>query len=264
MDDYIIPKSIRQPSRPSKEDARALAVQHATILQHRKDLEAQILSSLIYLSTFPPNTTVASQPNPADAREFRNHIRLFQPSDYDDLIAERNVNDLCGYALCPRENRKTGRGGEWTLAPDAGGIVRRKEVEMWCTQKCKRRALYVKVQLSETAAWERAGIPDIEICLYEEPSTSAPETEEDATARKMSEMKLEDGRQTMRDSARLALERGEVGSLQPGAKTAVGVMLQEHVVESAPPTGVFEDDDGDHMMVEGYRSKIEDNPNLMK
>jgi RNA polymerase II-associated protein 2 len=237
--------------RAPQQHHRDIAVQHATILQQRKDLEAQILDDVILLSEYPvsPDTT-AAQPAPADVAAFKARVRLFQPSDYDDLVTERNVNGMCGYTLCRRPHRETGPGGEWTLAA-SGQIVRRKEVEKWCSQACARRALYVKVQLNETAAWERAGIPDIEIELLDEDRSD--ETEADRTARKLGELKLEDQRQAARDSEALARERGEK-STTPGVK----IKLKEKK-HTAPPeadrNGVFNDGEEDHMVVEGYKTK---------
>lgn len=256
------PKGIlKKPAANEKEpavDPRELAIQHANILEHRKDLEAQILDSLILLSEYPvlrgaPHS--AADPAPFDVADFKSHVRLFQPSDYDDLIVERNVNELCGYTLCGRPRRQMGPGGEWKITSN-GDIVKRKDLEMWCSQKCARRALYVKVQLNETAAWERAGIPDIEIELLDEDRSG--ETEADRTARKLGEMKLEDQLKAARDTAALALERGEP---RLSAQKKVKVILQEKLTDKdveAPATTdapeVYDDDD--HLVVEGYKSKL--------
>lgn len=240
---------------------REVALQHARIIQHRKDLESQILDDLILLSEFPPSAgshgkqSDPSRPSPEDAAAFKAHVRLFQPSDYDDLIVERNVNDLCGYTLCGRPRRQTGPGGEWKIMGN-GQIARRKDVEMWCSSACARRAMYVKVQLNETAAWERAGIPDIEIDLLGEDRSA--ETEADKTARKLGEMKLEDQRQAASQSAALALERGDRPPGPEGEGRVFEVTLREKPSATQPvETGVFADEagDDDHMVVEGYRGK---------
>lgn len=260
--DLSQPKSILKKASPkpssSSANAKAVAHQHAQIIQQRKDLEEQILESLILLSTYPQSTVDSTKPSHSDAADFKAHVRLFQPSDYDDLVEERNTNNLCGYTLCNKPRRRTGKGGEWTLNATSGGIVKRKDVESWCSQGCKRRALYVKVQLNETAAWERAGIPDIEIELYDEDRSG--ETEAEKATREMEKLRLEDERQAARDTAALAIERGEASSLKPGAKTAVPVRLKEKAVDSTvtPATGVFEDAGDDHLKVEGYKSKMGD------
>ncbi|KAH7324609.1 Rtr1/RPAP2 family-domain-containing protein [Stachybotrys elegans] len=235
-------------------DPRQVAIQHAQILQHRKDLEAQILDSLILLSEYPMQRSPsfsAADPAASDVADFKHHVRLFQPSDYDDLIIERNVNELCGYTLCPNARRQTGPGGEWKIMPN-GNIVRRKDVEMWCSNMCAKRALYVKVQLNETAAWERAGIPDIEIDLFEE--TRPSESEADCAVRQLEKLRLEDERQAALDSAALALERGD--SVTGLSRNMANITLKEKDV--APPQGgnvAFTEDQDGHLLVEGYKSR---------
>lgn len=237
------------------ERRREVALQHARIIQHRKDVEAQILDDLILLSEFPPASSrdrfTPAHPSPDDAATFKAQVRLFQPSDYDDLIVERNVNDLCGYTLCGRPRRQTGPGGAWKIMA-SGQIARRKDVEMWCSAACARRAMYVKVQLNETAAWERAGIPDIEIELLGEDKSA--ETEADRTARRLGEVQLEDQRQAASQSAALALERGDRPP-QPGGGRTFEVTLREKPTTVPAETGIFEDEADDHMAVEGYKSK---------
>jgi RNA polymerase II-associated protein 2 len=239
---------------------RDIAMHHAQIIQQRKDLEAQILDDIILLSEYPlaptakdPSTTfTAATPAPTDVADFKAHIRLFQPGDYDDLIEERNVNGLCGYTLCGRPRRETGPGGEWKITA-SGHIARRKDIEMWCSNACARRALYVKVQLNETAAWERAGIPDIEIDLLDEDKST--ETEADRTARQLGEMQLEEQRQSASQSAALALERGD-NPESSGQGRTFQVTLREKPTTTAPPeAGVFEDEEQDHLRVEGHKSK---------
>lgn len=247
---------------------RDIAIHHAQILQQRKDLEAQILDDIILLSEYPlapgakhddPSsksgtelTYTSAHPAPTDVEGFKAHVRLFQPGDYDDLIEERNVNGLCGYTLCGRPRRQVGPGGEWKITA-SGRIARRKDIEMWCSNACVRRALYVKVQLSETAAWERAGIRDIEIELLDEDKSK--ETEEDRTARRLGDIQLEDQRQAVGQSTALALERGDKPQAEGQTLTTFDIPIREKPVTAPPATGVFEDDEQDHAMIEGYRSK---------
>ena len=258
--DTPLPKSIlKKTTAPRRPDPKDVALQHAQILEHRKDLEARILDDVVLLSEYPHQTTDPLRPDPRDAADFKAHVRLFQPSDYDDLVEERNVNGLCGYTLCSRPRRQTGPGGEWKLA-SSGRIVRRREVEKWCSQSCARHALYVKVQLNETAAWERAGIPDIEIeLLHEEQEKRTPVTEEDRVAQKLSDLRLEDKRQAAKDTAALALERGETSSLARGPAVTVAIREKKDVAAPKDSTDeVFEEDD--HLLIEGHKIRIGDNP----
>ncbi|KAM3499491.1 hypothetical protein MY10362_007247 [Beauveria mimosiformis] len=245
-------------------DPREIAMQHARVVQHRKDLEAEILDSLILLSEYPlvrgPSYS-ASRPASSDAAGFQTLVRLFQPSDYDDLVEERHVNGLCGYTLCARPHRDTGPGGEWTITR-GGHIVKRRDVERWCSQACARRALYVKVQLSETAAWERAGIAEIRIDLLDEGRLD----DVDAAAGMLANLQIEEQERRSRDAAAaaaLALERGDRpegggggggGGLAAG-KQRVQVSLKERETQM-PDVGNLRIGDGgddDHLLVEGHR-----------
>lgn len=243
------PKGILKQPRPP-EDAKQIALHHARLLQHRKDLEAEILDSLILLSEYPLERDAkytAADPSPSDTTGFKTHVRLFQPSDYDDLIVERNVNELCGYTLCGKPRKKTGPGGEWKLTA-SGDIVKRKELEKWCSQMCARRALYVKVQLNETAAWERAGIPDIHIDLLDEQEEAA----DDAT-RKLAELQLEERRKGQRDQAALAMERGE----QPNPlRKPLEIRLKEKDTKQ-PEDMATSSGANDHLVVEGHKVRTE-------
>ncbi len=241
-------------------DPREIALQHAKVLQHRKDLEAEILDSLILLSEYPlvrgPSQT-ASRPAATDVTAFKRHIRLFQPSDYDDLIIERHVNGLCGYTLCARPHRDYGPGGEWKIT-SGGHIVKRKELEQWCSQACARRALYVKVQLHETAAWERAGVPDIRIDLLDEVETSA---QLEGATQQLANLQIEEQERQSRDAEALALERGDrpPGSVAAG-KQRVNVTLKERETQMPDLKNLSIGEADDHLLVEGHKARLGGNP----
>jgi RNA polymerase II-associated protein 2 len=232
-------------SQNPKTDPREVAIQHAKILQHRKDLERDILESIITLSEYPLERVgnySASNPSPLDVAGFKNHIRLFQPSDYDSLIEERNTLHTCGYTLCGKPRLSLGPGGKWKLVK--GGIAARADIERWCSSKCAERALYVKVQLNETAAWERAGVPDIEIDLMDEERAPV-----DAAAQQLSLLRIREEKKAAEDSAALALERGD----PVGGK--VEVTIREKDAE--PPGHVPRDTAGDeHLMMEGHKTSL--------
>jgi hypothetical protein len=132
--------------------------------------------------------------------------------------------------------------------------MKREDLEKWCSQQCARRALYVKVQLNETAAWERAGIPDIEIDVLDEDKSK--ETDVDRAARELGKLKLEEQRQAARDDAALALERGEPDASQSKSKK-MNITLKEKDAK-APSTTPSNPEiyDDEHLLVEGYRTKL--------
>lgn len=241
-----------QPRQRSRKDAREIALQHAYILEHRKKLEAQILQSIITLSEYPlvrsPDRS-ATNPAPSDVADFKHHVRLFQPSDYDELTVERNANDLCGYVLCSKPKKEATRGGAWKLV-GAGSknfdIVNRKDHEQWCSDFCARHALYVKVQLNETAAWERVGAPELEIEILQDGAKPEAKTETQKQE-KQSKAKAAEA------AAALAIERGDDKS-----RPLLEVTLRPKEI-TRPPTDIDPDapeyEEGAHLKLEGYQPK---------
>ena len=241
----------------SAEEAKKIALQHARIIQDERRREEAVLESILTLTELPRRRGgpfTSSHPSAEDAAEFGAHVRLFQPGDYDALVEERNSLGRCGYALCPEPRRQFGGGGgakggggggTWKLNWATGDIVPKKELEKWCGTKCARRALYVKVQLNETAAWERAGIPSIRIDLLDdgggEQAGEGPGREEgpvDKVSVDLARLKL---------NAELALERGESGGAR-GTRVPLSIKDKEvgEPMEIDPSSGY------DHRAIEGY------------
>jgi RNA polymerase II-associated protein 2 len=234
----------------ARRDPESIARRHAEILEYRKHIEAQILDSIIALSTYPlvargdrGERYSAATPAPEDAAELKQRVRIFQPGDYDDLLEERNANGLCGYTLCAKPKPKKTPGGKWKLV-DIGkktfDIVDRKEHERWCSQICAKRGLYIKVQLHETAAWERQGVPDLKIDLYDEGGTPSEPPQKDKSERE-------------RNNEELARERGD----DPAKGPRVAVVLRPKEAQPAK-TGPAPDDfdESSHLAIEGYRPKL--------
>jgi len=240
----------------SPRDPKEIALQHARILQQRKEIEAIILRNLITLSEYPRIRTPphsSASPAPSDVADFKQLIRLFQPSDYDDLIAERNANGLCGYVLCAKPKLKATSGGPWKLVNNGGksiDIVHRREHEQWCSQSCARHAFYVKVQLNETAAWERVGIPDIDIEILNEGRTSM---NGQSTSGSKGKAEGQSQAKAARDATLLATERGDTGG-----GTTLSVTLRPKEI-TGPPKDMdlasAEDDEEAHLRLEGYTPK---------
>ncbi|KAL1986833.1 hypothetical protein VTN96DRAFT_5486 [Rasamsonia emersonii] len=145
----------------------AIALHHAHRIQAQKDAEKLILDRILELVAFPssPDADPAA-PSADDARAFKAALFPFQPSDYDNLIQERNIEGRCGYALCPREHRKEDPKAKYRIiwGPKGSGqggrgremkVVPREKLEMWCSDECAERAMYVRVQLAEEPVWER-------------------------------------------------------------------------------------------------------------
>ncbi|UPX20693.1 Protein-serine/threonine phosphatase [Ascochyta rabiei] len=136
-----------------------VALHHANILEQRKAVEAQVLDGILTLMEFPSSPHAdAQRPSPADARAFEETVAAFQPADYDALIEERNIAGKCGYALCPKPKARARSTAKKQFVDTDRGveIVDRKVLEVWCSDDCAKRALYVKVQLNEEPAWLRS------------------------------------------------------------------------------------------------------------
>lgn len=155
----------KTPNKIKTEENRNynIALQHANLIQQRKNFELEILLSTETLIDYPLTLSPAdaSNPSPTDKYNFRKLIRLFQPNDYDDLIIERNINDRCGYTLCPNRNHKEDSPGKFRLLGTNGKakdfrVVEKRELEKWCSDTCAIRAMYVRAQLNEIPAWERS------------------------------------------------------------------------------------------------------------
>ena len=142
---------------PTPEEAREIALYHANIIQTQKDFEFSILNSIEHLLDFPTTTNHASDPSDSDTAEFKKSIQHFRPSDYDDLIEERNIISKCGYALCPEANKRQPTNARFRVLDKGKRIVETKQLERFCGEDCARRGLWIRVQLSEEAPWQRVG-----------------------------------------------------------------------------------------------------------
>lgn len=199
-----IPSSTKAPPRSRDQRNRDHAIEQATLLQQRKDTELQVLEALEELVDFPNSPDSSpSDPDFSALSSFRRLIAPFQISDYDALLQERNIIGKCGYVFCPRPFLKEStRLGKYEILRD-GTVVEKSEVRRWCSRACARRAMFIKVQLSEVPAWERhGGLGNAIEVLREDDEVKLDE--------KMKNMSLGDEEDDLRSAMQdLALERGE-------------------------------------------------------
>jgi hypothetical protein len=222
-----------------------VAVHHANVLEDRKRVEAAVLDSIITLLDFPTATNAnPKRPSALDARRFREAMIPFQPADYDALIEERNISDRCGYALCPNPKRKARSIAKKQFVDTENGveIVDRKVLEVWCSDDCAKRALYVKVQLKEEPAWMRQGGygDNIELMVEnaEEHHVSLPlRLKQDDAAATEEEDELVSAWAAREDAMTdLALERGEKpGQLTKANHSLIQGQITERAPSNAPP-----------------------------
>ena len=260
----ILKKSLGPPANTntvsvSREDRnREIALQHAHLIQHRKDAEAQILNSIENLLDFPqtPQSNPA-HPSPDDATRVKQLLRPFRPSDYDSLVEERNIDGKCGYVLCPRphkhENAKyrilRGRGrGE-----DAFRVVEKKTLETWCSEACGNRALYLRVQLSEVPSWERSLSTSGDLVLYEERGNPSSESR---TSGHLVEG-TPDGASIVDGMEQLAIERGDQNRSGKAENLITSNIHEHQIQETSPTTGDTSTQAPDHhLSIEGFTSRF--------
>ncbi len=146
-------------TNPDARRHQSTALRHALRLQEEKALQARILDLILEAYDLPSQP--ASSPSHAstiDIQHFKSCLGLFQPSDFDDLVRERNIDDRCGYALCSKPNKKLDPGARKVWNRKGGSefrIVDRAEMEKWCSDDCGERAAFVQAQLSPEPAWLR-------------------------------------------------------------------------------------------------------------
>ncbi|KAL1968559.1 hypothetical protein VTN77DRAFT_1769 [Rasamsonia byssochlamydoides] len=275
----------------------AIALHHAQRIQAQKDAQALILNRILELIALPSSPTAdPAAPSAADANTFKNALLPFQPSDYDNLIQERNIEGLCGYALCPREHRKEDPKVKFRIlwGPKGSGeggrgremkVVPREKLEMWCSDKCAERAMYVRVQLAEEPVWERRveDGPAMQIMLLEEAralkkakgdgkekeksneasssNTTTTDHADDVVVDKFKKLSVNDkpSRLSAQDSKDLALERGDSNpAFREKGRVDVQIVEKDTTTRSSdsiPAAPVLRPENMKGGSIEGYTPK---------
>ncbi|KAL8789005.1 MAG: hypothetical protein Q9195_007025 [Heterodermia aff. obscurata] len=246
----------------SREDrARKTAIHHAELLQQRKNTEMQILEFMEILIDYPTTTdSDAAQPSAENVTQVREMLVPFQPSDYDALVEERNINRKCGYVFCRNPNRTQGTKAKFGFLHTKGKgikIVDQKVLERWCSPECGKRALYLRVQLDEVPAWERIGGVAGHIVLLDDLHHSPLEISR--VAEGLNKLDIRDDEETLIAAMRdLAVERGD-GNARANSTRIVNVNIIENTnpeqQQHGLPPKVSEQSLEAHELVEGYRPK---------
>ncbi|KAK7523655.1 Rtr1/RPAP2 family-domain-containing protein [Phyllosticta citriasiana] len=258
---YAPPQEPRRP--PPRRDPRSsdrnkqIALHHATLIQQQKDVEAQILDAIVQLLDFPSSPDAdPKRPSPADASQFKSLIMNFQPSDYDSLLEERKCAGRCSYALCPRPPKvdKNGAKKKFLVRGRNLQIVDREKLELWCSEDCARRALFVKVQLDEEPAWLRRAATShgLELMVDDVPTQSeARYLNEIMSDLSLNNFGPRDAQALDRAMADLALERGETVESAKSRGLVKDIIMENDSVSTpkAPQ-------DTAHASVEGYEPRL--------
>lgn len=159
------------PKADAEKRIRTTALRQAEEIEERKKLQARIADLVVEAFDLPSTPDAdPARPQPSDATLFKQCLGLFQPSDLDDLIYERNVDNRCGYALCPKPNQKLSHNGELVWNKQGGKdfkLVNKAEMERWCSPLCQQRTVFVRAQLGTEPAWLR-DVKAVTIKLYDE------------------------------------------------------------------------------------------------
>ncbi|KAI4207288.1 MAG: hypothetical protein LQ346_000656 [Caloplaca aetnensis] len=246
------------PNLSREERNRQVALHHAHLLQYRKDIEARNLDSTETLLDLPSSpSALPSEPSNADTHTLKDALRTFQPSDFDALVEERNIDHRCGYMFCPRKNRSQGSRGKYRIVTgrrDIGfKIVNPQDLARWCSDECGSMALYLRVQLSGEPAWMRDWKDEKPLELYtesEERKARGRGHEQRTPFILVTRPRSRDGdiQQRMRD---LAIERGDKNNVdRVSGKVAVVVKENDQQERGAPVPPRTENNLGD--AIEGY------------
>lgn len=244
----------------------AIALHHANQIQAQKDAEAFILDRILELIELPSSPSAdAASPSPADAAALKTALVPFQPTDFDNLVLERNIEGRCGYTLCPHQHRKENSNAKFRITWGPKGssghgsgremkIVSREKLEMWCSEACAERAMYLRLQLVEEPVWERraGGGATKQVTLLEEAralqkTRNAVEGDGEGqprlkTAGSAAPAALEDklgalalkANPDAEDSKHLAVERGDSNSaFQQNGRVDIEILEKELDVKNA-------------------------------
>jgi len=262
------------PDDPNSQESRnrATAIHRATLLQSQKDVEALILASIESLLDLPSissssaSPAPASAPSAADLQTLQTALDPFRPLDFDELLEERHAAGLCGYALCGRPPRTSESGrGKWKIGGTGAGtegVVERRKYEMWCSDACARRAMYVRVQLDDTPAWLRDDYRPPPVKLMPEKKAGDDKKNEGdgrvkfaaAGAGETMVLPVRPKKAVVLESEQkkaLADERGDSATSQRS-----GGLLRDMIVEkevSQPVVAPSKENNDSHEIVEGYQ-----------
>ena len=242
---------------------REKALSHAQDLEHQKSMQNNVLDFILELVDLPskPNADPA-RPLASDAALFKRGLHVFQPSDFDDLILERNIYDKCGYGLCGQQNVKvTGNAQNRVIWGKRSGpaftVVPKRDLEKWCSKECEERAVFVRVQLGKEPAWLRdQPIADVklldEVRQEREGDALATNIADDVRKLALDRVERYGGKDEVAERLQaLSLERGE-----PQKRSTAEMSL--HLVEKAETQKVPQAPQLSHKnagTVEGYRPK---------
>lgn len=251
--------------QPREDRNRETALYHANLLQQRKDVQNLIFESTETLLDFPSSSASdPAQPWEKDVVNIKNLLKSFLPSDYDSLIKERNIDNKCGYVLCPRANRLQDTNAKYRIFHGKNNgshslrFVEREELERWCSDECGKRALYIRVQLSDEPAWSRVSGSGGDFILLDEGNQNHGSLDDGGElARTLQNLDVGDSEERVIDALKdLAIERGD-GIASGRRSKLIEVDIHENEVQgNTPPDPSHQVSNGLWSSIEGYNPRL--------
>ena len=82
---------------------------------------------------------------------------LLQPQHYDDVVAERGIDGLCGYVGCANPVKKPGVGSRYHVSLSEHKVYDKASMHEFCSRDCTRRSQEYAQGLSTTSLFLRKG-----------------------------------------------------------------------------------------------------------
>lgn len=233
--------NVNSKQATSGQQQRNLNAAHtrALLIHHQKEIEAQILASIEELAEYP----ASKQPSKVETEAFLKQISLFQPSDLDDLVTERDVQTRCGHVLCPNQPRL---GARQTRRLEDRLLGLHDGSDKWCSELCMEKTVWIRQQLPSEPAWQRARRPAVTLhphdrSLLISPRTTVPELLAN----------------NINDAVDLARERGEeITSWKPQQVMTATLVERPKTWKANAPS----ESSGHAASIEGYAPKVHTEP----
>ena len=85
--------------------------------------------------------------------------RVLQPSHYEDIVAERAIDGLCGYPPCTNAAPLKGQGPKFHVSIDDRRVYDISSLHSFCGRECARRSHAYATSLSTTSLFLREAWP---------------------------------------------------------------------------------------------------------
>lgn len=233
---------VTRAAKSDDERHRDVALHHATLIQQQKDVEEEIFQSMLKLIEMPSTKDAdPASPTQTDIDLLSRHLRLFSTRDFDELIDERKANGQCGYVLCPRPHRVEPSTAKFRIITKANDmkIVPRESLEVWCSDECAERAMFLKVQITDEPAWlrEPGGAP-MKLDVMGAPSSNG--TIKSLPLRLKSDSNADNTTSLSQGLADLRIERGDnSASARPDIAMSLNLKEREAVAPASAPVAGF-------------------------